>query len=403
MKIVHSADLHFSADPVRLSEVVTVTDAILDHVSACKADCLVLAGDTVDEYVKRITVNSDVWRAVRKFLREAADLCPVLVVRGTPSHDQRTPEAFRDISDKIFVACDPCQVALVAGNWHNCVTSIRSYHQFHHSVALFSCLPSPDRALLAGGSLSDTSANVRLSVEEQCREFAAAVVPGVPHILVAHGMLDGASMGSYIPAEDQEFSLEAFRLAKPTYVALGHIHASQEFQCLDESGEIAFPAVYPGSPGRLNFGETDAKGFHVVEFSGGSCRYHQVPVPARNLATVDFDCSGDFLAMNDYLSSVALSGEEIKFRVTVPEDQREYVDRDAISKTLLSAGAKCVRVEVNVIPVVRSRSAGISSVPGLPEKLDRWGVCSETVVTDDMRSVSGRIGGVSAEEIIDGL
>jgi DNA repair protein SbcD/Mre11 len=61
------------------------------------------------------------------------------------------------------------------------------------------------------------------------------------------------------------------------YVALGHIHKSQD---LNEGGH--HPVIYPGSIERVDFGEVDDRKTYVIaEVDRDKTSYKQVDLPGR--------------------------------------------------------------------------------------------------------------------------
>ena len=66
----------------------------------------------------------------------------------------------------------------------------------------------------------------------------------------------------------------------------------------------------------------------------------------------------------------------MRVRWVVADEDRHEVDRDAIKRVL--AGAADVQLEGRVVPVVRSRAAGISRCAGLADKVRMWSRVTST-------------------------
>jgi len=64
------------------------------------------------------------------------------------------------------------------------------------------------------------------------------------------------------------------------------------------------------------------------------------------------------------------AGAFVRVRWQVAEEERACVDRGEIERLL--AGAAALKLEGRVVPLLRARSAGISAVPTLADKLQRW-------------------------------
>lgn len=402
MKCLHTADLHFSNNDEKRAEVVRVTSAMLDYAENQQLDAIVIAGDLADEYDGRIRVDSPCFADMLAFVQRAASIAPVLIVRGTPSHDRNTPAVFRSIrsANPIFVAMEPCQVWLRGSEW-----ILKTHPDNYYDSPLFSCLPSPDR--VAGASISESAANTRKSVESLLESWGEEIPCywNLPHIIVGHGMLDGADMGGHIASDDQEFSLDAFRLAKPTGVMLGHVHRSAEYFCCGRYGNVDFPVVYSGSPGRLSFGETEDKSFAVWEFERSESRVKHVPTPARRFVFEDIEW--DELSVRCMLDNLgdAYIDAEVRVRISVPEESMHQIGtywRNRVESAFLSAGANKAKLELIVRPSVRSRSEGISREDSLVLKVVRWGVAKDESV-EDVAGLVTLVEASSAEELLAGV
>jgi len=73
-----------------------------------------------------------------------------------------------------------------------------------------------------------------------------------------------------------------------------------------------------------------------------------------------------------------LAGAAVRVRWTVAEEDRGAVDRDAIQRAL--AGAAETKLEGRIVPVVRTRMAGISRMPRLEDKVRAWSQVAEVNV-----------------------
>ena len=229
LKVLHTADLHFSISTDKLPEVIRTTDALLVQARAEQPDVIILGGDTVDEYDGRIRLDSDCARAAISFVQQAADIAPVVIIRGTKSHDRESPYFFRHLRGKnpIHVATSIEQVALVR---HDLDLHAYRYEwrpladqrlvEGERTVAAFSLVPSLDKsqllacvdASIAGGNIvfrelvHDLFAGFGL-VNDACQ---------CPTFLVTHGMATGAvfSSGQQAVGEDLEFSIGDLQAAR---------------------------------------------------------------------------------------------------------------------------------------------------------------------------------------------
>jgi exonuclease SbcD len=400
-KVLHTADLHFSINTDKLVEVVRTTDFLLERAAIERPDVIILAGDSVDEYDGRIRLDSECARAAISFVERAADIAPVIIIRGTKSHDRESPAIFSHLRAKfpILVACDIKQISLTTDR--KFVEDID--HPWVETVASFTLVPSLDKSyLMAADDSSIRSGN--MAFKEAVHDLFAGfgivndqfTAHDIPTILVTHGMLTGAcfSSGQTAIGEDLEFGLNDLHAAKATYTALGHVHKHQVFP-----GNV----VYCGSPGRLNFGEAEDKGFVIAEFSDAECvdvRFEQTPARRFCFGEVpEYTDAQDVYARANTLAA-GCRGADVRFRLQLPEECRADVDRDRLEQIFLLAGANKVKLEISIIPKQRSRSEGISRVDSLPEKVLRWGAVVGESIPDSVLALASVIEGITAEELL---
>lgn len=400
-KIIHTADLHFSTKSEKLQEVVRVTDDLLDAARCEHPDCIVVAGDLLDQYDGKIGADSDCFRAAKRFVHAAADIAPVVIIRGTKSHDKDISGLFDDIRCKfpVHVASDVDMVSLAR-------TPLGELRFFNTGstvldgctpLCAFTLVPSLDKAALMGILPADSikAGNV------QYRELVYDLFAGFglineqlpcPTVLVTHGMVTGAefSSGQTAVGEDLEFGLNDLRAAKCDAVMLGHVHKFQQW------GEVA----YSGSPGRLNFGEKEDKGFLVWDLAGKQWRNKFVPTPARRFVFGDLTEWSD--AENVYNEALCLGrdcqGAFVRFRYVIPEEERQAVDRGHLEA--LFEGAASVKIEVQVLPKQRVRAAGISRVESLADKVCKWGETVDIEVPEPVLALAATIEGRDADELL---
>lgn len=402
MKILHSGDWHFQNDPTALEEVVRVTDYLAMVAKKEQPDVIVLAGDTVDEIHSRIRLDSEAARAVIKAVTAMGDIAPVVIVRGTLSHDRNSPYIFESLRTRfpVVVASEPMQVMLTswegnAGHKEYGFSLLGQPQYIGKFEAVFTLLPSLDKSWMAanfGGGIREGNASWRESLHDLLAGFGL-INEGFdcPRILVTHGMLTGAqfSSGQEAIGEDMEFGVDTLRAAKADFVALGHVHRMQTF-----GSDIA----YCGSPGRMNFGEPEEKGALLVEVERGTAPVMRfIPTPARRFVFAE-------AAFEDVPAELArvvadCRDAHVRFRYSIPEEQRHAVSREALEAAILESGAAKVKIECQIIPIVRSRAAGISAVPSLVAKLQKWGEVTATVIPPRVLEIAGAIEGLTVEEL----
>jgi exonuclease SbcD len=405
LNVMHSADWHFQNDPDLLTEVIRTTDHLIVVARSENPDVIVLAGDTVDEFQSRIRLDSDAARAAISAVTRMAEVAPVVIPVGTKSHDRGAPYIFSRLRTRypVFVSSEPCQVALTSwtgGSGHTEYGFVPVENPDRNRIeAVFTLLPSLDKSWMAAnfGGIREGNASWRELLHDMLSGFGIVNEQfDCPRILVGHGMLTGSvfSSGQEAIGEDLEFGLDTLRAAKCDYVALGHVHKFQSF-----GKDVA----YSGSPGRMNFGEPEEKGALLVGVERGAdpvLRF--VPTPAREFLFWERDWTeadaAAFASEIDALSEKC-SGRHVRVRYTIPESFRHAVDRDAIEKALLDAGAAKVKVEAQILPTVRSRAEGISKAVTLPEKVKRYGVVVGVEIPPRVLEIASVIEGFTVEEL----
>jgi len=169
---------------------------------------------------------------------------------------------------------------------------------------------------------------------------------------------------------DHEFTTGALFAAETNAFMIGHIHKHQFWE------ENARFIAYAGSIGRLHHGEEGEKGFLLWEIEARRASFTLVATPAKRTVTVDFDGAPDLEALRECANKAGIEGAFVRVRWTVPEENRHDVDREAIAK--LFDGAAEVKLEGRVIPVVRTRAAGIAQEASISGKVKAWALVTGT-------------------------
>lgn len=394
MKFLHTADLHFGPKAEKLEETIRTTDFILCHVEKNRPDVAILAGDAFDFYDGPIRLDSPAARAAIRFVQGLAELCPVLVVSGTPSHDRGGPEVLREVRGRhpIHVSTEIEMVGLFRTDsgsfWHDL-----SAETNYSLQAAFTCIPTVDKARLyanGSGSRAEGNAQARELLSDLFGELGKIneTLTGVPRFAVGHGMITGAqfSTGQEAVGEDLEYGVSDLLRLGCDYYAWGHVHKYQRFA----DGCIC----YSGSPGRLNFGEIEKKGFVLGEIVAGQLETRFVPTPARRFAFKDVAWQGEpgeVLRAVGELVDEGVEGAHVRFRYTMPEEHAGSVDRANLEKTFRDAGAVQVKIEPTILPKVRQRAEGISRLSSLRDKAAKWGETVGEPISEDVLALVAEV------------
>lgn len=378
MLIAHFSDLHYGTKT--LAEADRCFGAAIDQARALGVQVAVISGDATDH---ALDLHAPAVARLVAQVRRLADHCPVLMLQGTYSHEPPgTLDVFRSVGGRhpIHVADSIQQVALTRRcEW------IQS-PQWHFealpadTVALFSCLPTVNKATVAA---MVGSAQAALAVGEHLARLLLGFGPanrlarsaGLPTIGVSHGTVFGSVSEHGVPMAgfDHEFTTGALFAAEAQAFMLGHIHRHQFWDQVGKAGRQL--VAYAGSIGRFHYGEDGDKGFLLWDVDAASARAALVPTPARRTVDIVFEGRPDLAALREAVEQQDVSGASVRVRWTVGEEDRSAVDRDAIQRML--AGAAETKLEGRIVPVVRTRAAGISRLSNLADKLRAWARISD--------------------------
>lgn len=373
IRIAHFSDLHYSAR--NLTEADRCFSYAIDRAIALKVDAAVVSGDSTDH---GLDFHAPAAERLARNIRRLADHCPVLMLQGTFSHEPPgTLSMFRLLGGRfpVHVADRIGQVGLtVSGDW-------MASEDWRFTVlpkgllALFSCIPTVNKAVVAVTVGAGAAAQ---AVGEQLAQllggFAAinrtARRSGLSTVAVSHGTVFGciSEHGVPIAGFDHEFTTGALLGAEAQAFMLGHIHRHQAWASESSAGRQCI--AYPGSIGRFHYGEEGEKGFLLWELSDVQVHYRLEPTPARRTLDLVFDGKPDLEVLRNAIAEADIAGASVRVRWTIPDEDRHEVDRAAIQR-LLSAAAD-TKLEGRIIPVQRTRAAGISQLATLADKVRTW-------------------------------
>jgi exonuclease SbcD len=373
LRVAHFSDLHYG--PRNLAEADRCFAAAIDAAVESGVDAAVISGDSTDH---ALDLHAPSAAALVSRVRQLADHCPVLMLQGTWSHEPPgTLSVFRELGGRhaVHVADRIGQVGLTpAGGW--VMSSSWCFDMLPESlVALFSCLPSVNRAAVAAAlgaadAAGATGEHVAALLRGLAPSHAAARQLGVPTLLVSHGTVFGCISEHGVPMAgfDHEFTTGSLFDAGAQAVLLGHIHRHQCWHRDDEGGGRCI--AYAGSIGRFHHGEAGDKGFLLWQVGPTEATCRLEATPARRTLDISFDGKPDLMALRTALEAQPADGAWVRLRWSVPEEERHDVDRPAMRALL--AGAAGVQFEGRIVPVVRVRSGGIGQAGAMRDKIAAW-------------------------------
>lgn len=379
MKIAHFSDLHYC--PEHISEVDRCFLFAIEDAIARGAECAVISGDLFDH---RVELHQPAVSLLLYRVRTLADRMPVLILQGTFSHDQPgSLDVFRTIGGRypVHVADQIQQVAWSTFNREWFATKpgqMIDLDRVPEASALFSCLPPVHKGAVAAKAGAENAATAAGElVLDLMRGWAVineqANAVGIPTVVVSHGTVTGCITEHGVPMHgmDHEFTTGSLFASKAGAIMLGHIHQHQNWPDDTRTRIIA----YPGSIGRLHFGEVSPKGYLLWDVGSGMTNMVEfIETPAKRLIQLEYEGLPDMDALT--VAAETCAHAHVRIRWTVPESHKDTIDKDAIRG--LFAAADVVKLEPRIIPIQRQRAAGITRAISVGDKLLHWCRASET-------------------------
>ncbi|OIQ92214.1 calcineurin-like phosphoesterase superfamily domain protein [mine drainage metagenome] len=378
IRIAHFSDLHYGTK--NLGEADRCFGAAIDRAIALGVEVAVVSGDATDH---ALDLHAPAAERLVTQVRRLADHCPVLLLQGTFSHEPPGSLAiFRLLGGRYPVHVADCieQVALTAnGQWIPstgwCFDELPA-----GARALFSCVPTVNKAVVAAtvGAADAAQAvgeHLALLLRGYAPSHRAARLQRIPTIVVSHGTVFGCVSEHGVPMAgfDHEFTTGALFGAEAQAFMLGHIHRHQFWLVEGAAGRQCI--AYPGAIGRFHYGEEGEKGFLLWEVDADQSRFRLEPTPARRTVDIVFEGKPDLDALRTTVTQQDVAGAFVRVRWTVADEDRHEVDRATILRLL--EGAAETKLEGRIVPVLRTRAAGISQLANLADKVRVWAQVTE--------------------------
>ena len=378
IRIAQFSDLHYGTKT--LAEADRCFGAAIDRAITLGVRAAVLSGDATDH---ALDLHAPAAERLFAQVRRLADHCPVLMLQGTFSHEPPgTLAIFRLLGGRypVHVADRLGQAALTAtGQWIAssgwCFDAVPAGTQ-----ALLSCVPTVNKAIVAATvGVTDAAQTVGEQLSLLLQGYApinrAARSQGVPTIGVAHGTVFGCLSEHGVPMAgfDHEFTTGALFAAEAQAFMLGHIHRHQSWSLEYTAGRQCI--AYPGAIGRFHYGEEGEKGFLLWEVGTDEAHFTLEPTPSRRTIDIVFEGKPDLDGLRAAVELQDIAGAFVRLRWTVADEDRHEVDRTAIMRLL--EGAAETKLEGRIVPVVRTRAAGISQLATLADKVRVWAHVTE--------------------------
>lgn len=377
MHIAHMSDLHYC--PENLAEADRCFGFAVDDAIRKSADVAIISGDSTDH---RLDAHSPALLALARQIKRLADHCPVLMLQGTFSHEPFGMLRMLELigaSHPIAIADRIGQIGLTRdGQWQVADTSDINEH-FQLVVTCVPTVNKADLALMVGAENASAEMGEHLAalLSHFNESNSAYRRLGIPTVLTSHGTVDGSMNETGVPMAglDHEFTAGTLFAAGADACMLGHIHKHQDW-VRDYEGNHQVIA-YPGSIGRFHYGEIGEKHYLLWNIRPGHATFESVVTPSRKMIDIEFTGAPDL----DEIATVAQSCAGAYVRVTykVDEEYAKTIDRSAIKQIL--AGCAEVKIVGEVLSVQRQRCAGISRMPSIIDRFNKWCEVTETPPT----------------------
>lgn len=264
IRVLHTGDLHIGNFPgpeqngenLRYKDICKCLDALVAGARESRPDIAVIAGDIFHQARVWSDRGLKEQQTAVKFLRELSEVCPVVVMRGTPNHDSE--EQFNTL-ESTFAGDDSIHIITEPG--------AGTYHSYDGKAVQIACLPGFDRGYFRakhpGLSKEEENEIFTKSIEDMIIGLKAQCDAGSPTVLVSHYTITGCNMESGQTAFFSQFEPVVYpsTLAAADFdlVCFGHIHRPQQL----EGSRNTF---YCGAISALNFNdEGQERGYWLHE------------------------------------------------------------------------------------------------------------------------------------------
>lgn len=346
MRVLHTGDLHIGNFPgpekngenARYLDICKCLDALVEGAREQKPGVAVIAGDIFHQARVWSDRGLKEQQTAVKFLRELSDICPVVVMRGTPNHDseqqfEMLKTAFEGNGD-VKIITEPQVVEVFSGAY---------------GWVQVACLPGFDRGYYR-------AQHPGLSKEEENEVFTKAIADmiiglkaqckaGTPSVLVSHYTITGCNMESGQTAFFSQFEPVVYpdTLAAADFdlVCFGHIHRPQQLEGCKNT-------FYCGAISQLNFNdEGQERGYWIHDIDGsGEVKSTFQQLPTRQHKTLrlnDEDVAGittGELEVADFLDRADdLNGKIVRVLYDCTDEHNKAFNHAVFENMLYAAGA----------------------------------------------------------------
>lgn len=391
MKILHTTDLHLRAS--RGEESLRALDTIGEIAIGHMVDLIAITGDTWDGAVQN-TAGAMLSVFVDR-IRHLADIAPVVMIYGTPSHDTAgSLEIFEQVESRHGITILRPGGEYFFNEKTQTVFEGMGVEGSQDSLLLYG-VPEPSKTWIAPMAGDKEAAenggrkalrNLFLGLAAKRKEHAE-----LPCLLLYHGEIAGATTATGYESQQNTnlvVTKEDIEMVGADYVACGHIHEPQEV------GQGIF---YAGSAFPQNWGETHQAGVNIVEIfqqtdAAGedfittewwhdiNVKRVDLPFPQRVKLTTTWPDGPDVFS-----EPANIADKLVWIEATVSQDTAATFDQDASLHRLLDLGAlEGSRVTLNILPTETVRAEEIAEATNLRRKVAIWAESSGEEVAESL-------------------
>ena len=393
LKAVHTADFHI--DDKNIDEARKCLEFLVETVKTKKPDITILAGDLFDS--RNVKLESMAARLLFEVVSEIANVSPVAVVYGTPSHEGEATAVLRYLNTKysIHVSDMPEQYYMMDDN-----SFVNVPGKDQCPKLIISAVPQPTKRHFSSSSsidltnqeIADAMSGVFGGFGAKAAEFKA------PHILIGHFSVSGAFLSEtrQMVGFDVEISSDQIALANANLVACGHIHLNQV---------IKKDIFYSGDLFQSDFGEAgQEKGFylHELDAANGLQKSTFIQTPYTHLYALKFDFTDpqtDFKTLFTQEIKDSVKGAVVRVEITAYEDDVAKIDRDDLERNL--AEAKSYEIKIIRVPRENVRSEKLLKLKTLRDKLIEQARLRGEVVKESILKKADNLESMESDEIVE--
>lgn len=390
MKVLHSADWH--TRDKNIEEVEKCLNFLLGK--AQEVDLVVIPGDITDS--RDLKLDSLSAKLIIKTVSELADLCPVVIVKGTESHDGNSSEILQYVKGKydVVVATRPMQVKMSGGYLY-----ASNDKNIVDPDAIITLVPQPTKQFFNNGSITESNESISQAMNGLFAGFGAqaAAYPNAPHVLAGHWNVSGARLpaGQTLTGQDIDISTDQMMLAQPDLGCLGHIHSGQKL------GDRFF---YSGPIYSTKIDEVGPNGFYIHTLEGKtivSSVYFDTPCKKFVRFTSDFTTmpfNGVAAQASEYPQADGYY--YVRHDITCWQDDAVKINKEELRQLYIGGGAIDADIRINAVPRETIRAAAVLEAETLKDEFVEMAKLRGEEIDPVTLSMAEQLETVPAEELL---